>query len=390
MIGRCSLCGSRLNNGKCEFCGLNNKMYDREYIRNPYHMPAADTDTGTQKSASTHHSRPARQTHGMPAGKGMTETRRQRNTFSAGPPGQYGYSRTNNADSKVKKYRTVTLIIIFIIIICMFVPALIQFGRTVLESGASADGSSWLSGIDDIFSDDSDVSRNYGGYEPYVSWDSYDDGYDPYASVTREITETGSAYETTIGSGIYQDGVHIPEGIYRVELAEAGGDLQITDTENFIYESIWFGEEAEYDEVTEAEDVRLYNGAQISISGGAVLTFVTSNAQPLIQEPSANPLTGPVILDEGTYIVGDGVIPEGIYDVVPEASDGYISFDLELIYPNGSSDYLWSSQDGDSSEGSIRNVILPAGTEITYSGDPVELVPSEGYFEVDYAEYPWN
>lgn len=390
MIGRCSLCGSRLNNGKCEFCGLNNKMYDREYIRNPYHMPAADTDTGTQKSASTHHSRPARQTHGMPAGKGMTETRRQRNTFSAGPPGQYGYSRTNNADSKVKKYRTVTLIIIFIIIICMFVPALIQFGRTVLESGASADGSSWLSGIDDIFSDDSDVSRNYGGYEPYVSWDSYDDGYDPYASVTREIPETGSAYETTIGSGIYQVGVHIPEGIYRVELAEAGGDLQITDTENFIYESIWFGEEAEYDEVTEAEDVRLYNGAQISISGGAVLTFVTSNAQPLIQEPSANPLTGPVILDEGTYIVGDGVIPEGIYDVVPEASDGYISFDLELIYPNGSSDYLWSSQDGDSSEGSIRNVILPAGTEITYSGDPVELVPSEGYFEVDYAEYPWN
>lgn len=377
MAGRCSLCGSRLNNGKCEFCGLNNKMYDREYIKNPYHMSAADTDTGTQKSASIHHQKPAQQARRLPAGKGMTETRRQRSTFSAGPPKQYNYSRAKTADSKVKKYRAVTLIIIFIIIISMFAPVLIQFGRTVLESGASADGDSWLSGIEDIFSDDSDVSWNYGGY-------------DPYANVTREIPETGSTYETTLGSGIYQVGVHIPEGIYRVELAGADGDLQITDTENFIYESIWFGEEAEYDEVTEAEDVRLYNGAQISISGGAVLTFVTSNAQPLIQEPSANPLTGPVILDEGTYIVGDGVIPEGIYDVVPEASDGYISFDLELIYPNGSSDYLWSSQDGDSSEGSIRNVILPAGTEITYSGDPVELVPSEGYFEVDYAEYPWN
>lgn len=377
MAGRCSLCGSRLNNGKCEFCGLNNKMYDREYIKNPYHMPAADTDTGTQKSAAIHHQKPAQQARRLPAGKGMTETRRQRSTFSAGPPRQYNYSRAKTADSKVKKYRAVTLIIIFIIIISMFAPVLIQFGRTVLESGASADGDSWLSGIEDIFSDDSDVSWNYGGY-------------DPYANVTREIPETGSTYETTLGSGIYQVGVHIPEGIYRVELAGADGDLQITDTENFIYESIWFGEEAEYDEVTEAEDVRLYNGAQISISGGAVLTFVTSNAQPLIQEPSANPLTGPVILDEGTYIAGDGVIPEGIYDVVPEASDGYISFDLELIYPNGSSDYLWSSQDGDSSEGSIRNVILPAGTEITYSGDPVELVPSEGYFEVDYAEYPWN
>ena len=377
MTGKCSLCGSRLNNGKCEFCGLNNKMYNREYIRNPYHMPAADTDSGTQKSASIHRQKPAQQARGMPAGKGMTETRRQRNTFSAGPPRQNGYSRAKATDSRGRKYRAVTLIIIFIIIICMFAPVLIQFGRTVLESGASAEGDSWLSGIDDIFSDDSDVSWTYGGY-------------DPYANVTREIPETGSAYETTIGSGIYQVGVHIPEGIYRVELAGAGGDLQITDTENFIYESIWFGEETEYDEVTEAEDVRLYNGAQISISGGTVLTFVTSNAQPLIQAPSANPLTEPVILDEGTYIVGDGVVPEGIYDVIPEASDGYISFNLELIYPNDSSDYLWSSQDGDSSYGSIRNVVLPAGTVITYSGDPVEFVPSEGYFEVDYAEYPWN
>ena len=164
-------------------------------------MPAADTDTGTQKSASIHHQKPAQQARRLPAGKGMAETRRQRSTFSAGPPRQDNYSRAKTADSKVKKYRAVTLIIIFIIIISMFAPVLIQFGRTVLESGASADGDSWLSGIEDIFSDDSDVSWNYGGY-------------DPYANVTREIPETGSTYETTIGSGIYQVGVHIPAVSY--------------------------------------------------------------------------------------------------------------------------------------------------------------------------------
>ena len=49
MTGKCSLCGSRLNNGKCEFCGLDSRMYDRKYMQDPYHMAeiAGEADTPT-------------------------------------------------------------------------------------------------------------------------------------------------------------------------------------------------------------------------------------------------------------------------------------------------------------------------------------------------------
>lgn len=361
MAGRCSLCGSRLNNGVCEFCGLNNRMYDRDYKKNPYHMQAPAANTGTRKSAVGQRRSAQQQIRGLPGTQ-----------KAAGD-----HARPKASVSGTAKYRAVTLIIVFVVIVFMFAPVLLQIGRTIFDSGSSPEGDSWLTGIEDIFSNDSDDSRSY-------------DDYDPYAYVTREIPETGSTYETTVGDGVYQVGIHLPEGIYRAKLEGEGGSLQISDAENGIYESIWFGEDEEYAEVTEADNLRLYNGAQITLNGGALLLFTTSNAQPLAQETTANPLTEPVVPDEGTYTAGDDVIPEGIYDVILEDSDRYASFSLDLTYPDGSSEYLWSYYDSGFSEGRIRNVILPAGTEIIFSGDPVEFVPSEGYFEMDYAEYPWN
>lgn len=377
MAGRCSLCGSRLNNGVCEFCGLNNKMYDREYMKDPYHMQAAGTDAGTQKSTAGRRRSAPQQIRGLPGMQKTAGDSRQRQPFSANSPRRNDHARSKSPASRTAKYRAVTLIIVLVVIIFMFAPVLFEIGRTIFDSGSSSEGDSWLTGIEDIFSDDSEDS-----------W-SYDD-YDPYTYVTREIPETGSTYETTIGDGIYQVGIHLPEGIYHVELTGEGGSLQISDAENLIYESVWFGEDEEYDEVMETDDLRLYNGAEISISGGALLSFSTSNAQPLVQETTANPLTEPVAPDEGTYTVGDGIIAEGIYDVILEETDSYTSFSLDLTYPNGSSEYLWTYYDSGFSEGRIRNIILPAGTEIIFSGDPVEFVPSEGYFEVDYAEYPQN
>ena len=159
-----------------------------------------------------------------------------------------------------------------------------------------------------------------------------------------------------------------------MELAEESADLHITDTENIIYDSVWFGDEAEYDEVTEADDIRLYNGAEISITGGGSL---------------ANPLTESFILEEGVSIAGEN-IPEGIYDIILAEDDEYISFGLELLYPNEYSEYLWASNSSGEPEERIINVIIPDGTELTLDGGPIELVPSGGYFEADFADYPWN
>ena len=83
-------------------------------------------------------------------------------------------------------------------------------------------------------------------------------------------------------------------------------------------------------------------------------------------------------------------IPEGIYDIILAEDDEYISFGLELLYPNEYSEYLWASNSSGEPEERIINLIIPDGTELTLDGGPIELVPREGYFEADFADYPWN
>lgn len=380
MAGRCSLCGSRLNNGKCEFCGLDNRMYDRNYLKDPYHLAEIAREADTPKAPPGQTQRPA-------AASARSGSSAQKTVFTAKPPARKGAdfsSRRQKQDvsswqkrqnSGASRSRAVIVIVILVILICIAGPVLFQIGKSVIETGTVPDTDSWQSAVDSLFSDD-DSSLDLNDY-------------DAYDYVTREIPEDGTDYEVTLSDGFYQVGIHIPEGVYHVELAEESADLHIADTENIIYDSVWFGDETEYDEVTEADDIRLYNGAEISITGGGSLLFTTDNAQPFTQETAANPLTESFILEEGSSTAGE-YIPEGMYDILLAKTDEYISFGLEISYPNELSEYLWASNSSGEPEERIRNVIIPAGTELTLDGGPVKLEPSEGYFEADLSDYPWN
>lgn len=380
MAGRCSLCGSRLNNGKCEFCGLDNRMYDRNYLKDPYHLAEIAREADTPKA-------PPGQTQRPPGTPGRSGSTAQKTVFTANPPARHGAgssSRRQKQDvsswqkrqnSGASRSRAVIVIVILVILICIAGPVLFQIGKSVIETGTVPDTDSWQSAVDSLFSDD-DSSLDFNDY-------------DAYDYVTREIPEDGTDYEVTLSDGFYQVGIHIPEGVYHVELAEESADLHIADTENIIYDSVWFGDETEYDEVTEADDIRLYNGAEISITGGGSLLFTTDNAQPFTQETAANPLTESFILEEGSSTAGE-YIPEGMYDILLAETDEYISFGLEISYPNELSEYLWASNSSGEPEERIRNVIIPAGTELTLDGGPVKLEPSGGYFEADLSDYPWN
>ena len=380
MAGRCSLCGSRLNNGKCEFCGLDNRMYDRNYLKDPYHLAEIAREADTPKA-------PPGQTQRPPGTSGRSGSTAQKTVFTENPPARHGAgssSRRQKQDvsswqkrqnSGASRSRAVIVIVILVILICIAGPVLFQIGKSVIETGTVPDTDSWQSAVDSLFSDD-DSSLDFNDY-------------DAYDYVTREIPEDGTDYEVTLSDGFYQVGIHIPEGVYHVELAEESADLHIADTENIIYDSVWFGDETEYDEVTEADDIRLYNGAEISITGGGSLLFTTDNAQPFTQETAANPLTESFILEEGSSTAGE-YIPEGMYDILLAETDEYISFGLEISYPNELSEYLWASNSSGEPEERIRNVIIPAGTELTLDGGPVKLEPSGGYFEADLSDYPWN
>ena len=203
---------------------------------------------------------------------------------------------------------------------------------------------------------------------------------------------------TVLGNGIYRIGVHVPEGIYRAELSEGTGSIQIKDEENGIYHYVTFGTDTEYDQVTEEEDIRLYNGADLLVDSGVILRFVTENAQPPVQEIQENPLKEPVSLEAGNYTAGSDMtpqIPQGIYDItaLDTLTDEYGYSSVTLTYPNGSSEYLWiDSSDyapvtDEYTDISAKNIVITDGTEITVEYGSVTLMPGKGYYDVDYTQY---
>ena len=89
------------------------------------------------------------------------------------------------------------------------------------------------------------------------------DENDPYEFVTRELSDSGEVYDTELGYGEYVVGTDIPEGTYEVTLQSGYGSFQTEDPDNSIYLYGYFSENAsdEDEDITEMEDVRLYDGA---------------------------------------------------------------------------------------------------------------------------------
>ena len=368
MLGKkCSLCGGSLVNNRCTLCGLDNSVYDRKTSvrqnasQQDGHLPAM------QPVSRTH---PAREKqHADSKTEYRAAAQKQQTVY---PKRQAAYSTVSRpAVSGSKNRAWAVWIIIIAVIIFAAIPALTDIGSTFLEDGS--------------YSED-DYTYDYS--------DDYSD-YDPYGSVTREIPAAGETYSTVLGNGIYRVGVHIPEGIYRAELLEGSGMIQIIDDENSIYYNVFFGTETDYDQVPEEGDIRLYNGAALNVDSRVILRFTTENAQPLTQTIEENPLSDPVSLEAGTYISGDETIPEGIYDITavstPEDEYGYSS--VTLIYPNGSSEYLWvDSQEyapfsDEYTDIGAKNIVIPGGTEVSIEYGSITLTPSDGYYNVDYTQY---
>lgn len=372
MFKKCSLCGGRLENGRCTFCGLDNSVYDRDYERNNSRRQSADTQT-----KQTVHPEQTGQAERPPVMEPRS-SREQRTQYRPRQPGTVQYSRRAQSQTMMPQKKKTGMVTVFIILAIIGIALLISF--------IPDDTDQWA----DIFESDSSYHEEYDTYD-------YSD-YDPYEYVTRDIPAEGETYETVLGNGIYRVGVHIPEGIYRVELSEGLGSLEIEDEENSIYHYVTFGTDEEYDQVTEDDDIRLYNGADLLVDSGVILRFVTENAQPLTQEILENPLTEPVSLEAGTYTAGSDTaprIPQGIYDIsaLDEGIDGYGYSSVTLTYPNGSSEYLWidgpdyAPVTDEAPDCTAKNIVIVDGTEISVEYGRVTLMPGEGYYDVDYTQY---
>lgn len=410
MFGKksCYLCGGNLVNGRCVECGLDNernaqKKYrlnessrDRK-IRIQYENARHEklkTDTlrkeanhaGTTQEKSTGSPRTAKATafagngadrEGNPlekiqaqAGSAVRQisapvksswnTEKKR---SAGRTGHTSMSGSKSSSGTAKKGITLAAAVSVIAVI--------------------------LGGISSIVSDFS--SEDEWTWDE-IGWedDNTEYEYDPYEYVEAELSETGEVYDVELTSGEYVVGVHLPEGNYSASLNDGTGYINVTDDENGIYLYQSFGYDEEYDEVTEMDDIRLFDGAILNFSGDGSLSFHTDTAQTQDMRSEPNPLTESVQLSTGGVYVAGEDFPEGVYDV--QANEwttveynlylGEIYEDEELNYWQNS---LWFSDDD--GEDSFCNVVLPAGTEISTDTAAVTPVPSEVIGSTDYDSY---
>lgn len=370
---RCSLCGGRLDSHRvCTECGLDNNKSEKHYHVN---RSSCDGQPLTHVHGSRYYS-------GNTGGSPQTQARAAQSGGTAGQtearrsvPGQ-AVEREGRRKKKERTYNTyieeekrrrksrvgkaVVFVVVIILLVSVVPPILSQF-----LSG---------SGQEAPFFEDYDYDYTYEDYE-----------YDPYAYVTRELSADGETYSEQLAQGNYIVGTHIPEGTYIVEGdGESFFSLTVEDKENsiYMYESV-------DEETVKVEDVRLYAGAEVSVSGEGYLRFSADNAQTGQMSSRPNPLTESVRIGAEETMTAGGDFPAGVYDV--KAVSGYGSPDITIYDTDGTeltTVYLWISDSSDT-ENVYRNMILPQGAVIANMDEALELelIPSETIASEDYLSY---
>lgn len=350
MFGKkCVLCGGKLDrNHKCVECGFDNSKSEKNYRLNQSscdgmpltHVHAEQRKDG-QRTAEDHTARERK----TPDKRRKTETVRPNDTY---------HRNQNKTQQKVSgKITAGVLAAAGILLTSVFT----QFAER-----------------NDSFSVEDDQE-----YETEAE-------YDPYAYVTRELSDSGETYEQQFSQGEYVGGVHIPEGTYTVT-----GDgnsylsVSVTDDENMISLYEWLDEENPV-----LEDIRIYDGAVVSLSGDAVVRFASENAQTHDMKSRANPLTQEVRLSDSDPRTAGVDFPSGVYDL--EAVSGYggvslIVYDSQGEQTGGSSVWLYTDTDA---ERYYRNLVIPEGAVIQideYDEMELRMVPSPEIKDENYLEY---
>ena len=374
MKRRCQLCGGKLSNNVCTECGLDNSKSDAMYEQEK---------SSCKEEALTH----VHGDHEDPyAGKTLIKAeqkrvhsekaKKQKNTNQT--VSSYSMNQAGTLKKKQgKKGGTIGVLI-----------AILGIAATLMST----------------------VLDNCGGesYEtesqPKYSWEEESEEVwtDPYEYATRELSETGEYYETTLTAGVYKCGVHIPEGNYYVRIDSGSGRMVLDDEENSIYleyemstvedmpeetvvenedgTEIYLGE----DYMTEVMDVRIYEGAILEIEDQAVLFFQTDNAQMNLTS-MANPITGSWELAD-SFTAGED-LPAGVYDATCIKGAGIFDYEID----RGDEFYSYEGKlIGTGASGfteTIKNIVLPEGTTVTIEGMTVQLTPSEIIESEDYASF---
>lgn len=374
---RCFLCGGRVSNGVCTECGMPQRKRSEEYNLNNSpcdagpmtHVHDHGTEDRRKSNRATHDGQGNRQKSyrtehaGYSTGQQryknerMAHVRRQEERTSAGTRRREGTSEQRIRQNRAA--RGIAVIVVCVIIIVSIV-GLVENNHI-------------------------DFSGNDMNWENHESSKTYSDDY--YDFVTYEISDSGESYTDTLYAGYYTVGYDLPEGVYTMNLESGSGSVEINNDGQKIYMYESLGTDYGYETL---ENVRLYQGTQIIVSGGTELEVSTENAQMAVAASKAenplDPVSGTVEVADHALVAGID-FPEGTYDIWCTDSFGVVS----LTYgQSGTDDYetygsflIQSEKDAqeysdmDDYAVCIYNVNMKSGMSVYASGTPLKLVPSK-------------
>lgn len=384
---RCYLCGGKLVNGRCTLCGLDNTKIERKNYRlNESSFDGKGIEA--KHLCESHNGKPSGGLNRQ--GQASWQSGRNQQGQSSWQNGQNQQGQTSRqrgqnwtqtggkkkTAGKQKKGWISTVIVLLMILISIGGPA-ISFVTTEIKNK-----------IDQI---------NNSGDDNWWSGSEIDtsvDENDPYEFVTRELSDSGEVYDTELGYGEYVVGTDIPEGTYEVTLQSGYGSFQTEDPDNSIYLYGYFSENAsdEDEDITEMEDVRLYDGAHVMIGEDVVLAFHTENGQTGQMQSEDNPLSVTYTLQpEKKYTVGKE-IPAGVYDVSGTKDWAVMEYEIYLgeLYDEEYDSLNYQSYsimvEAGSENAIYKNAVLTEGTEITVTGKMI-LTPSKKIGSQDYEAF---
>lgn len=366
MFGRkCTLCGGKLNSrGICEECGLDGSKSEKNYKINQgscdgeplTHVHRADYHVPEQKEQKQKKEQNTRGSQGLE--NRQTEYRYHDDTAQR---------RMSKSEWEKDQKKSVAGRIVAVITIVLTVAGIVL---SVIEDHGP-EISSW-------------VDTEFGEGEGAAVSEEYQ--YDPYEYVETSIPKTGESAEYALSSGRYIVGIHLQEGNYAAETQDEFDTVQVHDSVNGVY---LYEYESKAD--NHLDDLRLYEGAVVTVICEDTVTLKTDNGQPDMQPGTPNPITETVEVGTGEIKRAGTDFEPGIYDIIASGEAGMA--DITIYNGEGEEmDTLGIYLGEDATEGmGFKYIVLPEGAVVTRTdGGALSLVPAETIASEDYLGFYEN